>query len=403
MSYSLNNVASDLSAILHGTNLNQIESLRALYDRAARQVLLDVDLQETIRVQQTTTPIYNQVFDYAVPVDLKGNKIIDILPQVNRTPSDIFVQDYNQQFDITKIWTGQDQFTILFNTGLKTVRIAAPNLTAPVLINQASSVAENGTWTAGGSATNLRVDNVNFVIGAGSLMFDLPAAGSSGYLENSTMDPLDLEEWVNQATNFLYTFLPSASAFSSVTFRFGSDNSNYYSLTATVNQQNTAFVNGWNQCQYLWSSMAVTGTPDQNNLDYIRVTWAYDGTAQTAVKLNNIFTALGTILNMEYYSKYLFRNATTGAWQENVLDDSDLVNLDTESYNIYLYQVVYLALQQQQGLDATLFDANYFKELYLNSVKRYKSMYKSQVQIPQTTYYTKPNPNRGITRGRWGY
>lgn len=403
MAYSITDVAADLAAILHGTDLSQIVNIDGLYNRAARQVILDIDPQETKRIQQTTTPIYNQVFDYAVPVDLKGNKIIDIFPQVNRTSTDIFVQDFNQAFDVAKIWTGQDQFTILFNTGLKTIRIAAPNLTAPVQVNQASDNDSNGTWILGGDATNLRTNNSNYIVGGGSLMFDLPAAGTSGYLENSSMNALDLSDWVNQATNFLYTYLPTASSFSNIEFRFGSSASNYYVLTATVNQQNTAFVNGWNQCQYVWSSMTQVGTPDSTALDYIRVTWAYDGTAQTGILLNDIFTALGTIMNIEYYSKYLFRNATTGAWQETVLDNSDLVNLDTESYNIFLYQVVYLALQQQQGLDATLFDGNYFKELYQHEVQRYKAMYKSEVQLPQTTYYKPYNPSYGAGRSRFGY
>ncbi len=391
--YTLNDVASDLSAMLHGTDLSQIESLRGLYNRSARQLLLDVNPQETKRIVQTTTPIYNQVYDYALPADLKGNKIIDIFPQVNRTGRDIYLQDFNQAFDVTKIWTNQDQFSILFNTGIKTIRIAAPTLQAPVQINQASQITSNGTWVVGGDATNLRIDNVNYLVGGSSLMFDLPAAGSSGYLENSTMDTVNLTEWVNQATNFLYTYFPTGSVFSSVNFRLGSDNANYYSLTATLNQQNTAFINGWNQMQYVWSSMTQTGTPDTDNLNYVRVTWAYDGTAQTGVKLNDIFSALGTILNVEYYSKYLFSNALTGAWQETVLDDSDFVNLDTESYNLFLYQCAIQAVQQQQGLDAMFYDGNYFGNLYQHELQRYKAMYKSEVQLPRSTYYLKPNPS----------
>jgi hypothetical protein len=107
---------------------------------------------------------------------------------------------------------------------------------------------------------------------------------------------------------------------------------------------------------------------------------------------------------LEYYSKFLFRDAITGAWQETVTDSSNLVNLDTESYNLFLYQSTYLAAQQQQGLGALFFDANYFLQLYQQDLKRYKSIYKSEVQIPQSTYYTPTNPRytQYIGRSRWG-
>ena len=87
--------------MLHGTTLNQIQDIYGVFYRAARQVLADIDPQETICIE-TTNPIFSGVWDYPVPVDLKGNKIIDIAPQINRLPSQIANQSYNQQFDTTK-------------------------------------------------------------------------------------------------------------------------------------------------------------------------------------------------------------------------------------------------------------------------------------------------------------
>src|SRR5690348_1761998 len=98
MSYSILNLKQDLTGIIHGTSLNQIQNLNGVINRAARQVLMDVDPQETKRWTQFVTPIYDQVFDYAVPTDLKGNAIIDIFPQVERTLRDVYLQRYNQTF-----------------------------------------------------------------------------------------------------------------------------------------------------------------------------------------------------------------------------------------------------------------------------------------------------------------
>lgn len=404
MSYSITNLSADLASTMHNTNLNQINNLYGLYNRAARQLLLDLDPQEMKRITQFTTPIYNQVFDYALPNDVKGNKIIDIFPQVNRTSSDIYLQAYNQAFDVAKQWTLQDQFTIIFNTGIKTIHIAAPTLTVPVLISAASRPTNNnGTWTGGGGVTNLTNNILNYVIGGSSIQFDLAAGQTTGYVENSTLTPVNLSTYLNQATNFLYTYFPAASAFTSVNLRLGSSASNYYTLSATVNQDNTSFQNGWNLLQYVWSNMTTVGSPDASAINYVRVTWTYDSTLQTAVLFNDVFSALGTILNIEYYSKYLFRNASTGAWQETVTSNSDLINLDTEVYNIYLNQVAYLAAQQLQGVDAIFADGPMFLDLYKEGLQRYKSMYKSEIQTPQTTYYSQPNPSysQWIERGRW--
>lgn len=399
MSYSIANISADLSSIIHGTNLNDVNNLNGLFNRAARQLLLDLDPQETIRIAPFTTPIYNQVYDYALPVDIKGTKLIDVFPQVNRNGRDVYLQDYNQDFDIKKILTSQDQFTILFNSGLKTIRIAAPFLNAPTVLNYASDTNSNGTWVTGGGATGLVVDNVNFIDGGGSLEFNLAAGQSTGYLENSTMTPLNLTNNLNQATNFLYSYLPTASSVSGVELRLGSSSTNYYVLNSSITQQNTSFSNGWNLLQYPWVNMTVVGTPNIAAINYIRVTWTYDSTLQTAVRLNDLLSILGTILNVQYYSKYLFRTLA-GVWQETTTATTDLINLDTESYNIFLNQVAYLTMQQLQGLDALFFDANFFLQEYQAGVKRYKSMYKSQVQLPQSTYYKMKRPGYGAWGGR---
>lgn len=175
MAYSVQDLKNDLEGILHGTTNNQIQNLDGVINRAARQLLLDVDPQETKRTLEFVSPVFNTVFEYALADDVKGNKIIDIRPQVQRLPRDVWTQAYNQAFDVWKqnIYASQDMFTMNFNTGLKSIKINAPNLNPPVVVNQVEAIATNGTWETGNDAENLAVDNVNYVQGAGSLMFDL--------------------------------------------------------------------------------------------------------------------------------------------------------------------------------------------------------------------------------------
>jgi hypothetical protein len=253
MSYSVGQCIAELEAAIHGTTFDKVANPDGLFYRAARGVLADVDLQETKRIALMANPIFSQVYDYALPPDVKGNRIIDIRPQVNRSSEDRFTQQYNQEFDLYKTSTTQDSFSLNFNTGIKTLRVNDPLQQAGLTLNTAESVTENGTWITGDAASTLSVDNINFVGGVGSLKFNLNG-GTDGYLQNSTMTQQDLTQYLNQGTLFYYVYLPTASAFSSIELRWGSDASNYWKYVSTMTQQNTVFVNGWNLIAVPWAS-----------------------------------------------------------------------------------------------------------------------------------------------------
>lgn len=401
MSYSILQLKNDLSGVLHGTTNNQIQNLDGVIDRAARQVLMDVDPQETKRTLEFVNPIFNSVHDYPIAADVKGNKIIDIFPQVQRLPRDIWTQAYNQQFDIAKqnVFATSNMFTMNFDTGLKTVRLNAPYLNAPVIIDNIEAIAQNGTWATGGTASDLSVNNTNWVQGASSLQFNV--TNGAAYLENSTLSAVDLSAVENQSSLFVWVYIPTGTSLTSVNLRFGSSSANYWTATVTQNQQSVAFVNGWNLCQFVWSSMTSVGSPDASAIDYARVTLNVTGTL-TGCLLNGLDSILGTILSYEYYSKYIFRDASTGAFQETVTDDSNLVNLDTDSYNLLFNLVAYYAGQQQQGIDATGYDGAFFLSQYQTALARYKAMYKSEIQKPQSIYYRMNKPGYGQYFGRFG-
>ena len=399
MAYNILDLKNDLTGVLHGTTTNQIQNLDGVINRAARQLLLDLDPQETKRTVEFVAPIFNTVYDYPIAADVKGNKIIDIFPQVQRIPQDIWLQSYNQAFDVSKqnIFSKQNMFTMNFNTGLKTLRINAPWLEAPIIVNEIEAIATNGTWATGGMALNLTVNNTNFAQGTGSLQFD--AGIGAAYIENSDMTAVNLSAVVNQASMFTWVYVPVGANLTSVELRWGSSSADYYASTVTLTQQGTAFVNGWNLCQFEWATATVVGAPDDTLINYGRVTLNLTAIT-TAAKVNGMNSILGTVLLYEYYSKYMFRDAITGAFQETVTDDSNIVNLDTESYNLLFNLVAYFATQQQQGVDAAYYDGSFFKNAYDLGVARYKAMYKAENQKPQGSYYYMPYKGYGRYFGR---
>jgi hypothetical protein len=152
-----------------------------------------------------------------------------------------------------------------------------------------------------------------------------------------------------------------------------------------------------------WATATTTGTPDYTAIDYVQVTLNVTGT-MSGCKVNGINSILGTILDYEYYSTCLFRNSSTGAFQETISDDADLINLGLETYNLIFNLTSLFAIQQQQGVDAVTYDGTFFQKQYDAGVAKYKLMYKSQVQKPQTTYYRTPDvSNRRFIGRRFNY
>lgn len=383
---------AELQGVLHSTNLNQITYIDGVFNRAARQVLLDVDPQETLRILPLGTPIYDSVFDYPAPPDLKGNKVVDIRPQVNRQTFQSFDQNYNKQFDITKIPGAQPNFTVNFDTSIKSLRINAPYLNTGIILGIAAQPTNNnGTWTTGGTASAITTDLLNWVVPPSSVSCTLGAStpGAVGYMENSTLNAIDASTQQGQGTLFYWVYLPTASNFTNVKLRWGSSSSNYWEGTSTTTQQGTTFQNGWNLIAFPWSTATVTGSPNSASITYIRTSFTYNGTAMVGAKINNFVTRLGQIYQLEYYSKFIFRDFTTGAYQETVTDNSNLINLDTETYNLLFWQVALLAVQQMLGQVST-FDINFLQQQYTDALTRYRALYKSQITLPKSTYYNNP-------------
>lgn len=396
MSYSVSDLKNELVGVLHGTTLNQVQGLDVLINRAARKLLNDCDPLETVRIQQLQSQLFDSVYDYPLPDDVKDDRVIDIRPQVNRTVGDQFTQSYNQPFDVSK--TGAlnfPEFTIQWNSAVKSVRIAK-DVVGPLLVNGATAVTgSDGTWAGGADATDLRTDTLNYVYGSGSVRFDVTGSGTTAYVENSTMTPVDLSRDYQQGSEFMYFFMPDSSQVTSVTLRWGSSASDYWERTVTKNQFSNSFQDGWNLLQFEWNGAAEAGSPDYASVSYLRLSFVYDGTENFDYRVNAFASQLGAIYEIEYYSKFLFRDAETGAFQENVTDDSNVINLDVTSYNVLFSLVAYFVAQQVQGADSS-FDAAYFKGEYDQGLARYVAKIRSQVIKPRQQYYVMTTPRSGV-------
>ena len=390
------NLKSHLTGTIHGASLNKVKNLTDLIDRSAWSLLSQIDPAETKRIQQLTNALHDSIYDYQAPSDLKGRKVIDIRPQVNRELGDNFSQGFAEAFDIRKaLSSGKDIFTVQHNSGAKSLRIAKI-LTSPTVINTVNDVDDNGTWEAGGGASNLTKDTVDYVSGKASLNFDADTSTTPN-VENDDMTQVDLTDHDERSIIFIWVYLPSASAITNVILRWGNDTSNYWSRTVTERHDATAFQDGWNLLAFDWNGATETGTVDPAGIDYVRVTITKNATADTDFRIDNIVSSLGKKFEIEYYSKFLFRTSS-GTWKEKTTDDEDIINLDTESYNLFIAECMMAISQQLQGEDSS-FDVSFYKTMLYGdpsspdqtrrrgAYKQYMMANPSEVIKQQSRYY----------------
>lgn len=392
--YTVTDLLTDLASVIHGTTINKVPNVYGMINRAARQLLLDVDPKETQRIVQMAQ-IFDDVFDYALPPDVKGDRIIDLALQGDRTPWETFIQTYAETFDANKFVSFANKIYTQWNTGLKTIRIEAPFLTSPIQLANTGSITG---WTVGGGATNLSLDQTNNVAGGGAIVVNLSAGQTTGFLQTSSLNPTNLSNYVNNSTGFLWVYMPSGSAITNINVQWGTNSTNYYFANVTTTQPGTTFQNGWNLLAIPWLAANLVGSPNPLDYQYVKVTPTYNGTLQTNFKICNLTFALGYYFEIKYYSKYLFRDPLTNAFQEKVIDATDngkLINLDTESYNLLFNKVAFFVAQSLQGADAE-YDAEYFDSEYNAALTRYKAQNPSEAIKKTESYYRLPN--KGYTR-----
>ena len=387
MTVTIADFQTRIESKIHANDITQVNDIYGLFLEAAGNVLTAADPRETKRTTTITNAIYDQVYNYVLPADLKDDCVIDIRPQTQRSAIDSLGQTSSRAFDRFR-----EGFSVEDNSGVRTIRIAEQTLLAGATLNECDSLTSNGTWATGGNATDLAADSLNRISGSASLKFNISASGSTAYIENSTMTAVDLEDYVNVGALFVWVYIPSTTIITSVALRWGSDSSNYYSRTVTAAQDNTSFITGWNLLRFDWDGSTETGTVVDTAIDYMRVTFAYDGTTVNSCRVDSIVARIGSVYEIVYYSKYLFKTSA-GVWIEKPTTTTDIVNLDTGSYNLLLYEMAFLVSQELQKKDGS-FDVSFWEKERNKIFAQYKMRNKSQAIKRQQPYYSTANNRR---------
>lgn len=356
MSFTLTQINDHLDGMGHGSATDKITNLNAFYQRVGASFLTKVHPLESVRMTQLAALIHDQLNDYQGPYDF--GSIVDLYPDDERDAWDKAFRVKAGQFDLEKAFKNQT-LSIEANDEGKLIRINW-KAQAPIVLNQADSLTANGAWSVVGSATNLAVNTIYKKSGSGSIEFDVPTTG--GGIKNTTMAQVDLSTYTPYADNFIYIELGADyKNLTSVTPVWGNDLTTKFwtGQPVTTQADGSPFRQGWNQIEASWTAATQTGVVVPSQIDSYQVTLQTTGPL-TKVRVDNILFSLGRPFDLKYYSKYLYKSATSGL-RISIPDatvGNDFVMIDDDLLPHFLMECLIHMSQEMQGSDGA-FDISF--------------------------------------------
>lgn len=367
---------------------DMITDFNTLINESVRVANGMFDSRSTRRKSDLSPALFNGVFRYAAPSDLKKDRIIDIEAQIKveqsqryfLVPTEEFYRLRHRKDGAIAIDDYNDTKTLLISSNINSKAIVVSPLD--------SLTSGGGTWVAFGDAENLTVDNDNYIAGISSLNFDISSAGgTTAGIENTGLDQFDLDDNYlgGNSALFVWAYLSSSTNVTNFVLRIGSDSSNYHSKTVTTAHNSAAFADGWNLLKFDLTSLTDTGTPDDDNIDYMAIYMTKDASkvSETDYRFDNIVIRKGEINSVKYYSNYPWKN-TSGTYLRNSTNDADILLAAEEEYEIHVKHGEYRALKVLREHELAAIAKAEFEE----KVKAYKLEYPSEAMLMSMEYYT---------------
>ena len=363
------------------SNITNVITALTYLNRAARVVTSEVDLRSTKRNSLLASNLFDDVYSYAAPSDLKSDALIDLIPQVNRDTDFRLELVSEQEFDMKK--TIKSNVVAVATDELVKRIMFSGNVDDTVLTPATldSLTADGGTWILFGDATAVAADTTNYVKGGGSVKFDLVGSGTTAGISNVGLTAFDITDYINNGSVFVWVYINSTTNLTDFIIRVGNDiTANYYTQTITTTNESTAFVNGWNLLRFDFASMTQTGTVTATTCDSIALYMTKtSGKSDDGYRVDDISIHTGQIHSVLYYSRYPWQSSA-GTFLENSTATTDLLNAETDEYDGFVWrgkmelfrELRRKDLVEDARVEYELWKAKYIKENPTERVERNK-------------------------------
>lgn len=336
MSKTVSDLKQNVSAILTGIDLEEVLDLYGSFERAVSTFIQKADVLEASGRQPIM--LYDRVTDYLAPPTIFGGALIDIRPQgIERNTWDDVQKVPIMRFDQTKCWTPSG-YRVAFedHIGTRIMRIAQNFAQQSITID---SMSDLSGWVLGGNGTNLALDNTVYYHQPASLRFNLPASGTTATLTKTLTTPLNLSSYQGVGVVFFAVYMPQATPITNVVLHLGSSPTDYYAITQTQGFLGAFYVGDFFLMAFDLAGVAPgSGTPNFAAVNYVQLTFNYNGTEVPNVRAGDLFISLPSPHEVLFYSAAVFLpNASTTASAE-ITADTDKLLFHLAAYNIYVQE-----------------------------------------------------------------
>lgn len=354
--YTYVNLKDQIADPIKFSNIGNELTVRNVINRAVRGVIGDVDLKSMKRRAALASKVFDDTYDYTCPADLNGYGIIDFIPQANRGVGTRLSFVDNATFDRNKANGGrsevlQNMITITDSEFARKIRTNLDVDDTSITGATFDSTTAEGTWSAYGDVTNL-VQDVDNAISGNSLKFDLVGSGTTAGLQNTTITALDLTDYVNNGSVFVWVYINSTTNLTNFILDIGNDlTTNYYTQTITTTNEGLAFKAGWNLLRFDFASMTENGTVTDTAIDSIRLYMTKtSGKNDDGYRFDHLTIHTGEYHDILYYSSYGWQT-NAAVYIENSTADTDYVNADTEELEGFVFRGKYEVFKELKDYD----------------------------------------------------
>lgn len=348
-------------------------------NRAIRAVNSDLDLRSAIRSVALSPNLFDDIFQYTLPSDIKGNKIIDLKPQVTRGRFDRWDLVTQEEFDRKKQDLRIDRYgdpIELKGTqwlGDNLLAIQRDDLVNKLLISRPLDTTETGIdtldtaddWEGFGDGTNLTTDTGNYIKDSGSINWDINADGGlTAGIVRDDLDTFDISAYVANGSIFVWAYASDVADLTNYIILVGSSSSAYHKITVTKNSEGGSFVVGWNLLRFDFVNKSETGTVDEDGCDYVALYMTKDAgkTSETDYRFDNIVMMLGDHYNVIYYSRYGWQSSAA-VYLEDATTTTDLINCETDEFQLFILKTAqYMEQHLKNQGEAKIYETQYKEE-----------------------------------------
>lgn len=357
MRYTVYDLIQDVKRKIHGSMPTNIQGALDEGRRNMIEKLMPPEMQRKGYIEQA---IYDQVEKYAIPEDVDYEHITDIKELDKYRNLDTLAKPLTQVYRRELDAKNRDNiFAINWESGVKTMQIYRPkglHRYQHLIVNEVNSLTKNGTWNVGGNVVNLRLDELNHITKKASLAFDINDSSTAGFMENFTMTPVDISDYLNTGAAFSWLNIPLPREIIAVKLTLGSNTTDlttdlYYS---TVNQphDNNQFVTFWNLLKYMLNNLNSVGNPNPKSIGYIRWDFTTTGVAIPNCNLDSLIVRKGHVYEMVYNSAWCLIDAQTQAWKMRTTKNSDQFPFEADSYQIIMLETALVIQKDIYGNNA---------------------------------------------------